>query len=135
MPVYIAMCMVSFNDDQASAMHIYNQAKAVAVNASVERIGEPGERTSYCGVYSENSDGSLTPVSVWSIDLFGIVREGSPDQKDAPDWIRPAGAHDAYPAANVRGGETVVTHNSIEWVNTHGNGNVWEPGIFGWVAR
>ena len=25
-----------------------------------------------------------------------------------------------------------LIHNGTHWVNTHGDGNVWEPGVFGW---
>jgi len=40
----------------------------------------------------------------------------------APEWVQPEGAHDAYEA------DAVVFHNGQFWVNTHGDGNVWEPG-------
>lgn len=43
-----------------------------------------------------------------------------------PAWVQPTGSHDAY-AAGAR-----VTHNGKVWENTHGDGNVWEPGVFGW---
>ena len=46
-----------------------------------------------------------------------------------PPWQQPTGAHDAYPAG------AVVTHNGATWANTHGNGNVWEPGDFGWAEQ
>jgi hypothetical protein len=42
-------------------------------------------------------------------------------------WVQPLGSHDAYPA----GAE--ATHNGKTWTNTHGDGNVWEPGVFGWT--
>lgn len=41
-------------------------------------------------------------------------------------WIQPEGAHDAYPA------DAKVTHNNKTWNNIHGDGNVWEPGVYGW---
>lgn len=44
-------------------------------------------------------------------------------------WVQPTGAQDAYEAG------AVVTHNGQTWDNTHGDGNVWEPGEFGWTAR
>lgn len=43
-----------------------------------------------------------------------------------PDWVQPEGAHDAYPA------EAKVNNNGKTWNNTHGDGNVWEPGVYGW---
>lgn len=46
---------------------------------------------------------------------------------DIPAWVQPTGSHDAYPA----GAE--VTHNGRHWLNSHGDGNVWEPGVFGWT--
>ena len=46
--------------------------------------------------------------------------------EDAPQWIAPTGSHDAYEAG------AVVLHNDETWVNVHGDGNVWEPGVFGW---
>ena len=45
----------------------------------------------------------------------------SPEQ-----WVQPEGAHDAYPAG------ALVLHNGSVWRNTHGDGNVWEPGVSGW---
>jgi hypothetical protein len=44
-----------------------------------------------------------------------------------PPWVQPTGAHDAYPAG------AQVTHNGRLWENVHGDGNVWEPGVYGWA--
>lgn len=43
-----------------------------------------------------------------------------------PEWRQPTGAQDAY-AANAK-----VSHNGQHWINTFGDGNVWEPGVYGW---
>lgn len=43
-----------------------------------------------------------------------------------PEWRQPTGAHDAYSA------EAKVSHNGQHWINAHGDGNVWEPGVYGW---
>ena len=43
-----------------------------------------------------------------------------------PAWSQPLGVHDAY-AAGAK-----VSHNNKCWVNTHGDGNIWQPGVFGW---
>ncbi len=118
--------------NKADAEHIHNQALAVATAASVAHIGEPDERTSHGLLAEEQEDGSLDVDRSWHVDLFGIVRSGEVDTKDAPDWIQPTGAHDAYPAQNVRGEETRVTEGGLVYRNTHGNGNVWKPGEFGW---
>lgn len=131
---YVAMGMVSFAT-QAQADHIYDQAKSVATAASVSRLGESGERTSYFGVYEEQPDGTLVPLRQWHIDNFGIVREGAVDASAPPAWVQPTGSQDAYPAQDVRGNPARVTHNGQSWVNTHGNGNIWAPGAFGWTQE
>ncbi|MBE6563156.1 MAG: alpha-amlyase [Ruminococcaceae bacterium] len=42
-----------------------------------------------------------------------------------PEWVRPAGAHDAY----EKGAK--VSHNGKKWIST-ADVNVWEPGVSGW---
>lgn len=129
---YVVIVHATF-DSQADADHIYDQAKAVATNASVALIGTEEERTSHTFVAEELTDGEWNILANWYTDLFNIVREGTqPETTNAPDWIQPTGSHDAYPATNVRGNETHVTHNGQVWRNTHGDGNVWEPGVSGW---
>lgn len=130
MATYVSVGMASFSN-QADADHIYNQSKSVAVNSSVANIGQPGERTSYFGVYEEQPDGSLTPLRQWYVDTFGIVREGEQDLNTPPAWIQPAGAQDAYPLLDVDGNPCQVTHNGSSWQNNTGT-NTWEPGVFGW---
>lgn len=129
---YVVIVHATFAN-KADADHIFNQAKSVAINASVAYVGQPDERTSHAFVAEEQADGSLVVSSSWHKDLFGIVRSGEPFQGDTPAWIQPTGAQDAYPAKNVRGEDTKVTHNGKTWLNTHGNGNIWAPGSFGWT--
>ena len=43
-----------------------------------------------------------------------------------PEWHQPTGAHDAYEAGKK------VSHNGHHWINTYGDGNNWEPGVYGW---
>lgn len=56
-------------------------------------------------------------VSLWT-------RIADPTQ-EWPEWIQPAGAHDAY----AKGAK--VSHNGKHWVST-AEANVWEPGAYGW---
>ena len=42
-----------------------------------------------------------------------------------PIWKQPAGAHDAY-ALNAK-----CSHNGLHWISDY-DGNIWEPGVFGW---
>lgn len=43
-----------------------------------------------------------------------------------PEWHQPAGAHDAYDQG------AKVSHNGKHWTSD-ANGNVWEPGVYGWT--
>ena len=43
------------------------------------------------------------------------------------------GGHDSYPATNAAGEIARVEYNGRNWENTHGDGNSWEPGVFGWT--
>lgn len=43
-----------------------------------------------------------------------------------PQWRQPLGSEDVYPAG------AKVSHNGKHWINSHGDGNIWEPGVFGW---
>lgn len=42
-----------------------------------------------------------------------------------PEWIQPTGSTDAY-ALGAK-----VSHNGSHWTSTV-DGNVWEPGVYGW---
>lgn len=42
--------------------------------------------------------------------------------ENAPAWVQPTGAHDAYPAG------AIVSHGGKLWVNILTKLNVWEPG-------
>jgi len=42
-----------------------------------------------------------------------------------PEWIQPVGSTDAYPMG------AKVSHNDNHWTSTV-DGNVWEPGVYGW---
>lgn len=66
----------------------------------------------------QNRKPSETP-SMWT-------RIGNP-LEEFPEWVQPIGAHDAY----VQGDK--VSHNGSNWVSSV-NGNVWEPGVYGWEA-
>ena len=66
---------------------------------------------------AQNTRPSETP-SMWT-------RIANPAE-EWPYWIRPIGAHDAYPAG------AQVTHNGRRWVSDS-DGNVWEPGVAMWT--
>jgi hypothetical protein len=131
---YVVLVHATF-DNKADADHIYNQAKSVATTASVARIGDSGERTSHCGVFDEQVDGTLVKDRQWHIDRFGIVRETDPIPDDVvPEWVQPAGAQDAYPLTDVFGLPTKVLYLGDEWVNDS-DVNTQIPGVFGWINQ
>ena len=43
-----------------------------------------------------------------------------------PEWVQPTGSHDAYNKGDK------VAHNGKHWESDY-DGNVWEPGVFGWT--
>jgi hypothetical protein len=45
-----------------------------------------------------------------------------------PLWTQPLGAFDAYEKGDA------VSHNGERWTST-ADGNVWEPGVYGWVKK
>lgn len=65
---------------------------------------------------AQNTKPSENP-SMWT-------RIGDPSE-EYPEWIAPIGAHDAYNEG------AKVSHADKRWVSTV-NGNVWEPGVYGW---
>ena len=85
-----------------------------------------GDRVSYEGTLykcltAHTSQAAWTPTaspSLW-------VRVDDP-QEEWPEWIQPVGSTDAYP----RGAK--VSHAGRHWISDI-DGNVWEPGIYGWT--
>ena len=71
----------------------------------------------------------LGTANVWPLDNLHAkwTNLDAPDPVGPQPWVQPTGSSDAYPAG------ATVTHNGQTWDNSHGDGNVWEPGVFGWV--
>jgi len=129
---YVVLVHATF-DTKSDADFIYDQAKQVATTASVARIGSAGERTSYCGVFDEQLDGTLVKDRQWHLDRFGIVRETAPIADDVvPEWVQPTGAQDAYPLLDVFGNPARVTYNGAEYTSNAGV-NTQTPGVGGWT--
>ena len=73
---------------------------------------------------THHSQDDWTPdvaVSIW-------VKIDDPAE-EWPEWKQPQGAHDAYEAG------AKVSHNGKHWINTYGDGNNWEPGVYGWTEQ
>lgn len=75
---------------------------------------------------------SLIDFNVWTLAAYPegweYVEDVEPDPDPSPSpWVQPTGAHDAYALG------AIVTHNGQTWESTV-DGNVWEPGVFGWTV-
>lgn len=67
----------------------------------------------------QNTKPSSTP-SMWT-------RIGNPTE-EWPEWVQPIGAHDAY----SKGAK--VNHGGKNWISDV-DGNVWQPGVYGWTVQ
>ena len=73
---------------------------------------------------------SLLDANVWAPGVSGwretamLAPGGVPT---IPAWVQPTGAGDAYPLG------ARVTHAGKTWTSNYA-ANVWEPGVFGWMA-
>lgn len=79
-----------------------------------------GEQLYRC-LQSHTSQPDWTPdvaVSLWA--------KIADPAEEWPEWAQPVGAHDAYNNGDK------VSHNGKHWCSTV-DGNVWEPGIYGWM--
>lgn len=82
-----------------------------------------GERIYHEGVLYRCVQGHTSQDS-WTPDLTPAL--WTPVSVDEwPEWRQPSGAQDAYNTGDK------VSHNEKRWVSTT-DGNVWEPGIYGW---
>ena len=87
---------------------------------------ETGDRvrqgaTLYRCLQAHKSQSDWTPdtaVSLW-------VRVDDP-AIEWPEWRQPTGAQDAYAKGDK------VSHNGKHWISDV-DGNVWEPGVYGWT--
>ena len=59
-----------------------------------------------------------TAVSLWTLT--------ADPAEEWPAWSQPVGAHDAYSLGDQ------VSHNEKHWTSDV-DGNVWEPGVYGWT--
>lgn len=69
-----------------------------------------------------------TSQAGWEPNVAASLWSATSDPAEEwPAWSPPLGAHDAY----SRGAK--VTHNEQHWISSV-DGNVWEPGTYGWDA-
>lgn len=85
-----------------------------------------GDRVQYNGnlykcIQAHTAQSDWTPDATPALWVVVTVEEW-------PEWVQPAGAHDAY----AKGSK--VTHNGKKWISSY-DANVWEPGVYGWEEQ
>ncbi|MEE3459853.1 MAG: carbohydrate-binding protein [Candidatus Faecousia sp.] len=87
-----------------------------------------GERVRYGGLLYRLIPEKHHSQADWPPNLTPAVwaRVDNPGE-EWPEWRQPLGSEDAYLAG------AKVSHGGKHWINTHGDGNIWEPGVFGWT--
>lgn len=115
----IEKASVSLSDDDAiSVPELFPHWKTDTDYVVGDRVSY--EETLYKCLQSHTSQSTWTPdvsPSLW-------VRIDDPSH-EFPEWIQPTGSTDAY-ALGAK-----VSHNEKHWISDV-DGNVWEPGIYGW---
>lgn len=82
-----------------------------------------GETQLYAVLQDHTSQADWTPDTANSLyKKIGFTPSG------VPVWTQPLGAVDAY----KKGDE--VSHNDQIWISDV-DGNVWEPGVYGWTVK
>lgn len=67
-----------------------------------------------------------TSQSDWTPDVTpALYTDVADPTEEWPEWRQPTGAQDAYNEGDK------VRHNEKRWISNT-DGNVWEPGVFGW---
>ena len=118
---FVTLAEAGSIDDVTAGEHIDAFAPwAVSVAYTVGQLRKYGEKLYRC-ITAHTSQADWTPdaaVSLWSV--------ASDPAKEYPSWSQPMGAHDAYSAGDK------VTHSDKKWTSDL-DGNVWEPGVYGWT--
>lgn len=85
-----------------------------------------GEKVTYNGTYYRCIQ-SHTSQPDWAPDVAVSLWMTTADPgEEWPEWVQPQGYHDTYGAGDK------VSHNGKHWISDV-DGNVWEPGVYGWT--
>lgn len=115
----IEKAVLSLSDaDALEGVELFPRWSETAVYAVGDRVAY--ESTLYKCLTAHTAQATWTPAdspSLW-------VRVDDPSI-EWPEWIQPVGSTDAYPMG------AKVSHAEKHWISTV-DGNVWEPGVYGW---
>jgi len=108
--------------DALSAVELFPFWKADTHYAKPVRVRDPEDGFLYRLIPDTHDSQSDWPPHL----VPAIWTRVDDPAEEWPEWRQPLGSEDAY-AANAK-----VSHDGKHWINTFGDGNVWEPGVFGW---
>ena len=113
----IEKASISLTDEDAlQAVELYPAWQTGTAYTVDERIRY--NSTLYRCVQAHTSQANWTPdvtPALWTVVSLD----------EWPEWVQPTGAQDAYAKGDK------VSHNGKHWISEV-DGNVWEPGIYGW---
>lgn len=91
--------------------------------AAVQEAGEGGGAVTLADCEAFIASQDLTESEPFG--RMDFILDEVAGAEDAPAWVQPQGAHDAYPM------DAAVTHNGKAWRSLV-VANVWQPGVSGW---
>ena len=107
--------------DALNAVVIYPAWREGTAYATGQRVRHDG--TLYKVLQDHTSQADWTPDAAPSLFAKVLI----PDPETIPEWQQPDSTNP------YRAGDK-VTHNGKTWVSNI-DGNVWEPGVYGWNER
>ena len=78
-----------------------------------------------------NHDPNHTPDTTPA--LWTVYRAAPAEEY--PDWVQPDSTNPYSATWDDGSSPVIVKHNGRLWENTHGDGNVWAPGVYGWTVQ
>lgn len=107
------------DEDALNGVELFPHWSSESIEYAVgDRVSHDG--TLYKCLTAHTSQETWTPDTAPSL----WVRVDDPSI-EFPEWIQPIGSTDAYPMG------AKVSHNDKHWISDV-DGNVWEPGVYGW---
>lgn len=123
-----------------ASMDVETQAEDMMAVATVFPKYQVGKAYKIKEVFSYGENGVGDPQLYQVLQAHTSIAEWVPDASPSlykkvgvaengyPEWVQPLGASDAYAAGDV------VSHKGELWVSDV-DGNVWEPGVYGWTKK
>ena len=98
------------------------------------KVSYPNKETENMGYWISDVDANNWEPGVygWTLDHEDTPVEPDPEptpvEDEYPEWVQPIGAENAYKQGDK------VSHNEQHYISDV-DGNVWEPGVYGWTVE